>query len=74
MLFQSLLRNQITHFVSVLECRLDCHPGYVALDVPITTCVDGKYQPKEPHFDKSLKRKNQRHNIAKYNAKFYEIF
>ena len=27
-------------------CRLDCHPGYVALQTPILTCVEGKYHPQ----------------------------
>ena len=33
-------------FFSVLQCRLDCHPGYMAHKTPIITCVKGRYQPQ----------------------------
>ena len=29
-------------------CRLDCDPGYLPDLIPITTCVDGHYQPYKP--------------------------
>ena len=34
-------------FLSALQCRLDCHPGYVAHKTPIITCVNGQYQPQD---------------------------
>ena len=34
------------HFLSALQCRLDCNPGYVAHKTPIITCVNGEYQPQ----------------------------
>ena len=42
MIFQS-------HFLSALQCRLDCHAGYVAHKTPIITCVKGSYQPQAPN-------------------------
>ena len=31
-----------------MQCRLDCDPGYMPDLIPITTCVDGHYQPYRP--------------------------
>ena len=33
---------------AALECRLDCHPGYVSQWTPIVTCVDGRFEPRTP--------------------------
>ena len=38
-----------SNFLSALQCRLDCHAGYVAHKTPIITCVKGSYQPQAPH-------------------------
>ena len=45
------------HFLSALQCRLDCNPGYVAHKTPIITCVNGEYQPQARLWQESKPKK-----------------
>ena len=45
------------HFLSALQCRLDCNPGYVAHKTPIITCVNGEYQPQARLWQESQPQK-----------------
>ena len=48
LLIDTTLKNTFSKtFFSAWMCRLDCHPGYVARQKPILTCVDGKYHPHD---------------------------
>ena len=38
-----LFKLSLKIFISALQCRLECEPGYIAQRKPIITCVNGVY-------------------------------